>query len=273
MFYQAESPLFIWKKGPQRRDVATHGSWRFWVARRPVRVWATAAVVTVSVTALGGCQRAEVTEGALAWFPLHAGQVQTYRVTESGEEHGDQPLVSEWTITAKGPSSLEGKPVWLRHHSEGVTFFLEASDLGIRRVATQPDIDSQPTPDTEPRWVLKAPFQVGTEWSTPTVPYLLLRKNEHPRALKHTHKLTMTWRIARTDAEVSTPAGTFKPCLMLEGQGVLNLFTDPVNGFNNVPIVSREWYCQGQGLVKFEREETVPKGFLTGGKLTAEWVR
>ena len=230
------------------------------------------ASAMVAVT-LSGCQRAEVTDGVQAWFPLHGGQVQTYRVTETGEEHGDKAVISEWTLTAKGPSTLEGKPVWLRHHSEGVTFFLEASEHGIRRVATQPDIDAEPTPDTEPRWVLKAPLQVGTEWTTMTVPYLLLRKNEHPRSLKHSHTLPMTWRIASMDDTVTTPAGRFESCLMLEGQGVLNLFTDPVNGFNNVPIISREWYCRGKGLVKFEREETVPKGFLTGGKLTAEWVR
>ena len=222
---------------------------------------------------LSGCQRNDVADGAQAWFPLHGGQVQTYRVTETGEEHGDQAVISEWTLTAKGPSTLEDKPVWLRHHSEGVTFFLEANEQGIRRVATQPDIDSHPTADTEPRWVIKTPLQVGTEWSTPTVPYLLLRKNEHPRSLKHSHKLNMTWRIASMTDDVTTPAGTFTPCMRLEGEGVLNLFTDPVNGFNNVPIVSREWYCKGKGLVKFEREETVPKGFLTGGKLVAEWVR
>ena len=226
----------------------------------------------VAVT-LSGCQRTDVADGAQAWFPLHGGQVQTYRVTETGEEHGNQAVISEWTLTAKGPSTLEDKPVWLRHHSEGVTFFLEANEQGIRRVATQPDIDSHPTADTEPRWVIKTPLQVGTEWSTPTVPYLLLRKNEHPRSLKHSHKLNMTWRIASMTDDVTTPAGTFTPCMRLEGEGVLNLFTDPVNGFNNVPIVSREWYCKGKGLVKFEREETVPKGFLTGGKLVAEWVR
>jgi hypothetical protein len=55
------------------------------------------------------------------------------------------------------------------------------------------------------------------------------------------------------------------------GTAQLNLYTDPVNGFNHVPLISREWYCQGVGLVRLEREERVPKGFLVGGLLTAQW--
>jgi hypothetical protein len=54
------------------------------------------------------------------------------------------------------------------------------------------------------------------------------------------------------------------------GEGHLNLYTDPVNGFSDVPLISREWYCQNVGLVKFEREERVPSGFIMGGLISAE---
>lgn len=219
--------------------------------------------------ALAGC----APSGAVDWLPLGKGQTQTYRVTESGEEHGDTPVISEWTIAALGLTQLNDETVWQRRHSEGVVFYLRQDTQGIRRVAQKTDIDETPTPDPEPRWVLKAPYTVGTEWSSPTVPYLLKRKNEHPRELKHTHKAIMAWRIEAVDDEVTTPHGTHKPCLRVVGQAELNLYTDPVNGFTNVPIVSREWYCKGVGLVKFEREETVPRGFMTGGKLVAEWER
>ena len=66
---------------------------------------------------------------------------------------------------------------------------------------------------------------------------------------------------------------TNRPCLRVVGQARLNLYTDPVNGFTDVPLISREWYCKGLGLVKLEREEKVPAGFMTGGVLSAEWVR
>ena len=63
---------------------------------------------------------------------------------------------------------------------------------------------------------------------------------------------------------------TLQPCLRVEGQARLNLYTDPVNGFSDVPLISREWYCQNVGLVKFEREERVPSGFIMGGMVSAE---
>lgn len=237
------------------------------------------AALALALALLTGCERAPHPAGEAAeWMPLAQGRSHTYRVTTVAGDAAESgsPEVTEWTLASLGPGPLtgwEGQTIWLRHHSEGVTYFLQASDQGIRRVATQADIDAEPTADPEPRWVLKAPIRVGTEWTTPTVPYLLARKNEYPRELKHTHKLPMTWRIDRVDDTVTTPAGTHSPCLRVEGQGELNLYTDPVNGFRNVPIVGREWYCKGVGLVKFEREEAVPKGFMTGGRITAEWVR
>ena len=41
-------------------------------------------------------------------------------------------------------------------------------------------------------------------------------------------------------------------------------------------LISREWYCQGVGLVKFEREEKIASTFMLGGTLKAEltdWSR
>ena len=128
--------------------------------------------------------------------------------------------------------------------------------------------------DSEPVWVLKAPYVVGTEWSTVTVPYLLQRKNEYPRDLKYSHKTLMTWRIEAVDEAVTLSDGTeHQPCLRVVGQALLNLYTDPVRGFTDLPLISREWYCKGEGLVKFEREELVPPGYFTGGKLLAEQQR
>ncbi|QIM51278.1 hypothetical protein [Hydrogenophaga crocea] len=207
--------------------------------------------------------------GGEAWFPLHTGFSQTYAVRVDSEERRPD---ERWTLRVTSPATLDGQPVAVRHHSEGVSYWLREDAQGIRRVAIRLDIDAEPTPEKEPLWVLKAPYTVGTEWTTPTVPYLILRRNEHPRELKHSHRVPMGWRIEADDDQVTTPAGRFGPCLRVVGRAVLNLYTDPVNGFTNVPLTSREWYCKGQGLVKFEREEPVPPGFMVGGRLVAELV-
>jgi hypothetical protein len=113
---------------------------------------------------------------------------------------------------------VQDQPVAVRHHSAGVSYYLQSDDQGIRRVATRTDIDNEPTADTEPLWVLKAPYQVGTEWTTPTVPYLIQRKNEHPRDLKYTHKALMTWRIEAVDDSVTLADGSAIQTLPARGR-------------------------------------------------------
>lgn len=205
------------------------------------------------------------------WFPLRVGDEQTLAVTYRMDEPRE---AEEWVMRVDEPSVFQDLPVAVRHHSAGVSYYLRADDQGVRRIATRTDIDNEPTADPDPMWVLKAPYVVGTEWTTVTVPYLLQRKNEHPRDLKHTHKAQMTWRIEAVDDTVTLADGSeHRPCLRVVGQARLNLYTDPVNGFTDVPLISREWYCRGKGLVKLEREEKVPTGFMTGGTLRAEQLR
>jgi len=232
------------------------------------RTAAHAALPLLTVAwALTACGKADL---GPVWFPLQEGTAITYAVTQTGE---DAPAPQEWTLDVMPPATLDQVPMAVRHHSLGVSYYLRHDEQGVRRMATRMDIDEEPTPEKEPLWVLKAPYTVGTEWTTPTVPYLILRKNEHPRELRYSHRALMQWRIEAVDETVTTPSGTHKPCLRVVGRAELNLYTDPVNGFTNVPLISREWYCQGVGLVKFEREEKVPPGFLSGGTLTAEAVR
>lgn len=205
------------------------------------------------------------------WFPLRAGDEQTMLVRYDLDEPREPEI---WAMSVKEPVSFREQDVAVRHHSAGVSYYLKGDEKGIRRVATRTDIDELPTADAEPVWVLKAPYQLGTEWTSVTVPYLIQRKYAHPRDLKYTHQAKMTWRIEAVDDSVKLSDGSeHTPCLRLVGQARLNLYTDPVNGFTDVPLISREWYCKGVGLVKFQREEKVPQGFLTGGVLSAEWSR
>lgn len=206
-----------------------------------------------------------------AWFPLRAGDVQRYKVRYS---EGAQQADEVWTLRTQGPVRWEGETLMLRHHSAGVAYLLKTDAQGIRRLAHQTDLDREPLADEKPQWVLKAPYAVGTEWSTVTVPYLLKRRNEHPRELKHSHKVQMNWRIVSVTESLTLASGQqIAPCLHVVGEAFLNLYTDPVNGFTDVPLTSHEWYCHGQGLVKFTREENVPAGFMSGGTLSAELMR
>ncbi|MCB2016623.1 MAG: hypothetical protein KDF54_03790 [Hydrogenophaga sp.] len=220
------------------------------------------------VALLAGCSSRDVGN---EWFPLREGDSQTLDVRYETDEAREP---EQWVMRVDKPTVFQDQPVGVRHHSAGVSYYLKTDDQGVRRIATRADIDEDPAADSEPVWVLKAPYVVGTEWSTVTVPYLLQRKNEYPRDLKYSHKTLMTWRIEAVDEAVTLSDGTeHQPCLRVVGQALLNLYTDPVRGFTDLPLVSREWYCKGEGLVKFEREELVPPGYFTGGKLLAEQQR
>lgn len=222
------------------------------------------AITALTVAMLWGCNPSSGPE----WFPLRAGDEVRYAVTYSGDVAHESET---WTLRTQGPVSFDGEQLMSRHHSQGVAYIFKVDDKGVRRVALQTDLDREPQADHPQRWVLKAPYQVGTEWNTPTVPHLLQRKNEYPRELKYSHSTLMNWHIESINDTVTTSQGRkFSPCLKVIGTGHLNLYTDPVNGFSDVPLISREWYCQNIGLVKFEREERVSAGFLLGGMLSAE---
>ena len=63
----------------------------------------------------------------------------------------------------EGPREWNGQTVFTRWHSAGVRYFLLSDEQGIRRLAHQTELDTEPVSDEAPVWVLKAPFVVGTE--------------------------------------------------------------------------------------------------------------
>jgi hypothetical protein len=225
---------------------------------RPLLISAT----TILLSACGASNQGN------EWFPLREGETQTYIARYDTDEPHD---TDTWTLTTQGPVSVDGQTLMQRRHSDGVTYYFKVDAQGIRRVATRMDIDQEPTNDPEPRWVIKAPYTVGTEWTTPTVPYLIQRHNEYPRELKYLHTAPMNWRIEAVDdtVQLADSRPPMQPCLRLRGEARLNLYVSSVLGFTDVPLINQEWYCEGRGLVKFERIEKVPPGFLTGGVLSA----
>lgn len=202
-----------------------------------------------------------------ALFPLNPGLQWTYTsVTETTEGSVRAPL----TIRSGSSVDVEGQTAAVRRTSDGNAWYLRSDESGIYRVATSDELREQPRKDPERRYVLQYPVAVGTNWRASTVPYLLKRAHEFPRELRHSHALDLTYTIEETDATVEVPAGSYSHCVRVRGQGDLRLFVDPVSGFQDVPIVTDEWYAPGVGLVKLVRSETLETRFLSGGRYTLE---
>jgi hypothetical protein len=125
--------------------------------------------------------------------------------------------------------------------------------------------------DPAPRYVLRQPIAVGTQWQAPTTAYLLRRRQEFPPEIRHTHPpVPMAYTIEALGQGVDTPAGHFDGCVRVEGRAQMRLFADPVQGWRDLPLTTREWYCPGVGLVRLERDEPAQSTFLTGGRVTME---
>jgi len=224
------------------------------------------ALLLSAITLLAGCQAPP--PGA-SYFPLEAGHRWAYEVTT--ERENNSIARERLQLSTEGRESVNGSSAWRRRADSGVDYWIAADDSGIYRVAAKTDLDEQPQPDKERRYVLKMPLVAGTEWQASTTAYVLERRQEFPREIRHSHApVTMSYRIEATGQKVDTRAGRFDDCLQVKGRAALRLFADPVSGWRDLPLSTTEWYCKGVGLVKLQREEPAGSAFLSGGTMTLE---
>jgi hypothetical protein len=228
--------------------------------------------ITLATMLLSGglvaCQRSAPADG---WFPLEAGHRWTYRVeTRFDDDSTERESLTLRTLGAESVPAL-GDTAWRRRSDSGIDYWLRADATGIYRVASKSDLDPEPQPDKPQRFVLKAPYAVGTQWQTTTTAYLLMRHSEFPREIRHTHpSVPMVYLIDALNESVDTPAGHFDHCLRVRGAASVRVYADPATGWRDMPLATTEWYCPGVGLVRMERSEPAKSAFLTGGTRTLE---
>jgi hypothetical protein len=206
------------------------------------------------------------------YFPLADGHEWTYSVTqERGEGLQRQTLTDTLTMRTRGAETIAGGRAWRRRSHSGMEYWLRSDAQGITRVASKSDLQDEPQLDDPPRFVLRRPLQVGTQWEATTTPYVLQRRNEFPQTQYQRHAtVLMTYRIAALGERLATPAGAFSDCLRVDGQAQLRIFFDAMGAWRDSPVVTREWYCKGVGLVRLERSEPSASKLLNGGTVTLE---
>ena len=223
------------------------------------------ALIAGVSTSLLGCNR-----GGDELFPLADGTRWSYRiVTQLGNDDAE---ISSVQLHALGEEPMDdGTRAWHRRSDGGMDWWLRRDDSGIYRVASKADTDPEPRTDEKRRYVLKAPYAVGTQWQATTAAYLLERPQAYPRELRASHSaIPMSYAIEETGASVQTPAGAFKGCVRVLGRAVIRLYLDPVTGWGDVPLTQTEWFCPGPGLVKLVRDEPGRSAYLRGGTYTME---
>ncbi|HEY1057759.1 MAG TPA: hypothetical protein VGE55_03395 [Limnobacter sp.] len=204
----------------------------------------------------------------LGYFPLTVGRSWTYQVET---DMTDSDIDPEITLSVDRKVELDGKATWVRRSIQGAEYYIQRDAKSVYRVASRTDVEEQATLDNSPRTILKMPLKPGTQWDGGfTAPFLLRRTSEFPNNLVHSHKALMSFSVVAVNETVEVPYGTFKGCIQVKGEASLRLYTSPVTGFTDVPLITHEWYCPNVGLVKFDREERVAGGgaFMTGGKVS-----
>lgn len=226
-------------------------------------------LLIVCCVAVAGCGRKPADDD---WFPLAEGHRWTYRVTTTGDDgSAERETLTLRTLGPQTLAMLDDHAAWQRRSDDGVDYWLRADASGIYRVGSKTDLDAEPRWDKPQRFVLKAPFQPGTQWQAGTTAYLLARRNDFPREIRHTHpNVPMNYQIETLDDAVDTPAGHFAHCLRVRGIAALRLYADAAGGWRDMTLTTLEWYCRGVGLVKLERQEPARTAFLSGGTRTLE---
>lgn len=222
----------------------------------------------VLAAVLAGCGGAPAGD---TLFPLGDGHVWRYRLTTTIDDVADAPRHETLTLSTRGAENFDGHPAWRRHSDSGIDYWLRSDDTGIYRVASKGPLDVEPTGDNPPRYVLRKPYAVGTQWEVLTTTYVLQRKNEVPREIRHTQKpFPMVYRIEAIDQKVETAAGRYEGCVRVAGKAQIRLYVDAMFAWREVPLTATEWYCPQVGLVKVERSEPSPTKFMLGGTVTME---
>ncbi len=227
------------------------------------------ATLLCATAGLAACQGRTAGD---SYFPLEAGHRWQYEM-RTERENGTVERET-MVLSTLGEEAIEGGPAWRRRSASGVDYWLRSDASGIFRVAAKTDLDAEPQPDPARRYVLKAPLAAGTEWQAATTAYVLERRADFPREIRHTHKpVTMTYTIEATGQALETRAGRFEDCLRVGGRAAMRLFADPVVGWRDMPLTTTEWYCKGVGLARLVRDEPASSNFLSGGKVTMELMQ
>ncbi|MEW8506408.1 MAG: hypothetical protein AB2598_06865 [Candidatus Thiodiazotropha sp.] len=202
-----------------------------------------------------------------SYFPLAQGMQWDYLVTS---HVGDSIKYSDFSIHTGEKELIAGIPYSVRITSDGTRYYIAKNSKGIYRHAKRTLIESRPSIDDSPHWVLMYPLKKGSQWSNPTYPFVLRRVYPYEERLTRGMMLKMSYQIAAEDETVVVPAGRFENCIRVEGEANLTLYADANTGYEEILINTIEWYAPGVGLVKLLREEPLANDIFAGGHLTYE---
>lgn len=203
-----------------------------------------------------------------SYFPLNPGSQWQYRVERTTMD-GTRQL--RYALSAVGPAANEPADLRARVTLDGQRYVYRISDDGTYRIAIERRRGPRSIEDSEQQMVMPSHPALDQTWAgrsqtavleSSAAPWETLFRVQVP--------IEMRFRVAALDAEVSTPAGDFARCLLVEGQGQSDSDLGNGVGPTHIEVSTREWYAPGVGLVRMERHETTNAKALSSGALVME---
>jgi len=208
------------------------------------------------------------------YFPLEKGRFWEYRVETNYTE--TEPTYSSLRIENIGKKTIGDQTFWVRRTSNGTDYYLRKDSDGVFRYGKRNIIEKHPSMDANKRMVLPLPLpdRSGKSWSVLTQSYTIHRilPNYEPPN-ENIARFHMTYTLESLDEEVTVPAGSFKKCLLIEGQAQIDQLVGANTGNGTIEMTTREWYAPGIGLVKLERIEPLDGEVFKGGKITLQLMK
>ena len=226
-------------------------------------------VITLLALALSACS---AKPDATDYFPLNKGMSWQYRYQITSPDRQNSGL---YTVSNLGKTDVNGETTTIRRTNTGRDYYLTQEQDGIYRLASRTLFETRPAVDEPARLVLPLPYlaDADRQWSATTNSYVIHRVGPSTVTTKPAEDFMMSYRIDAKNETVSVPAGTFKNCLLVVGEAKLTIFADPMSGFTEIPITTREWYAPGIGLVKLERAEPMNTSIYKGGTYLFELLK
>lgn len=211
-------------------------------------------VIIISVMLILGCSKQSDT-----YFPTKEGLYWEYQKHESGM-FGMQDSSKHVRTTLK-ERDLSGKKV--------IPIKIEESDMlgkktafvfrseekdGLAIIANQPVNSPEPIVFKTPKYFVKFPIKVGTEWEEESRTYLLQK----------VVPITIKYSIVSVDETVTVPVGNYNKCLKITGSGNTTIDMG-VLGKTPVNKEVSDWYAPNVGFVKSIIKEN-SNNMLVGSK-------
>ena len=145
-------------------------------------------------------------------------------------------------------------------------YYYSKNHNGVYREALQLNGNSAVTYESEKKYVLKYPIEVGNKWNSQSKTFLILRRYPY-FDYRATTDFKINYEIKSVNETIKVPAGKFKNCVKLEGKGNATFIGDREIGLIKISINTTEWYAPGVGLIKIVRNEETDSDLFGKSKM------